>query len=39
MTGINFFKYSVWKNSKRDGKGLMIYANGDVYDGGWRNDA
>lgn len=30
--------FRTWKNSKRDGKGLMIYANGDIYEGSWQND-
>lgn len=26
------------KDGKKNGKGKMIYANGDIYDGDWKND-
>ncbi len=27
-----------WKNHKRHGKGIYLFANGDMYPGDWRND-
>ena len=27
-----------WKNDKRDGKGIMIFANGGKYEGEWKGD-
>jgi hypothetical protein len=38
MMGKDYITTSSWKNSKREGKGLMIYANGDVYEGSWQAD-
>jgi hypothetical protein len=38
MTGIVKLLFRSWKNSKREGKGLMIYSNGDVYEGSWQAD-
>jgi len=38
MMGKTYFNISQWKNNKREGKGLMTYANGEVYDGQWLDD-
>ena len=27
-----------WKNDKKHGVGIMIYSNGDKYEGDWLND-
>ena len=27
-----------WKENKREGKGVLQYSNGDVYDGEWKAD-
>lgn len=27
-----------WVNDKRNGKGIITYSNGDVFDGCWKND-
>ena len=27
-----------WKDSKANGKGRLIHADGDVYDGYWQDD-
>ncbi|MDR0552934.1 MAG: hypothetical protein LBG13_02475, partial [Holosporales bacterium] len=27
-----------WKNDKREGKGKIVYVNGNVYEGDWKND-
>jgi hypothetical protein len=27
-----------WKNDKMEGKGKIIYVNGNVYEGDWKND-
>ena len=32
------FIFRKWKNNKREGKGLMTYSNGEVYDGQWQDD-
>ena len=26
------------ENNKREGKGIMIYQNGDIYEGHWKNN-
>ncbi len=30
--------YGIMQNSKRHGKGIMIYANGRLFEGEWEND-
>ena len=30
--------YGDFLNSKRHGKGVMVYHNGRVYEGAWEND-
>jgi hypothetical protein len=27
-----------WLNNKANGRGRLIYANGDVYEGEWKDD-
>lgn len=27
-----------WKSGKQEGKGTMMYPNGDRYDGDWKNN-
>ena len=27
-----------WKNDMANGRGRLIYSNGDVYEGQWQND-
>jgi len=27
-----------WRNDKANGKGRLIHADGDVYEGDWSND-
>ena len=38
MMGIIIFYWRQWKKNKREGKGLMTYAHGEVYDGQWLDD-
>ena len=27
-----------WKHNRQEGKGSMLYPNGDKYDGDWKNN-